>query len=159
MGKVSKRIFRSILAMLGFTACTTTCGDILEPQDMYGPPVGEYGVPHVTFTFKGRVLDKDGKPIPGIKVTPVIEVRAAGESLHTDADGQVEGGVDWMQSWNLERIGIAFEDEDGPENGGSFARDTLHYKDLNVTQVAEGSGWDEGTFHADFEKTLSPKDE
>ena len=158
MGKVTKRFFRGLLAMLGFSACTTTCGDLPGPVDMYGAPVSEYGVPHVAFTYKGRVLDKDGNPIPGIKVTPVIEVRAAGEALHTDANGQVEGGVDWLQSWNLERVGLAFEDEDGPAGGGSFAKDTLYYKDLNVKQVEEGSGWDEGTFHADFEKTLSPED-
>ena len=151
MGKVTKRIFNGLLAMLGFSACTC-----VAPK-MYGTPAAEYGVPHVTFTFKGRVLDKDGNPIPGIKVTPVIEVGAAGEAQHTDTNGQVEGGIPWVQEWDRERIGLAFEDEDGPENGGAFARDTLYYKDLNVTQVKEGSGWDKGTFHADFEKTLSPE--
>ena len=154
MGKVTRRFFRGLLAMLGFSACTSTCG----PAKLYGPPTSEYGVPHVSFTFKGRVLDKDGKPIPGIKVTPLIEVGRAGDPRLTDAEGQVEGGVNWLQEWDLERVGLAFEDEDGPENGGMFAPDTLYYKDLDVKQVKEGSGWDKGTFHADFEKTLSPKD-
>ena len=158
MAKLTKRLIHGILAMLGFTACTTTCGDLPEPVDMYGPPVAEYGVPHVTFTYNGRVLDKNGKPIPGIKVTPIIEEVPMMDQVHTDADGKVEGRMDWVDAWDLERIGFAFEDEDGPENGGAFAPDTLRYKDLNVKQVEEGSGWNEGTFHSDFEKTLSPED-
>ncbi len=158
MGKVTKRVIHGLLAMLGFSACTTTCGDLPGPLDMYGPPVAEYGVPHVEFTFKGRVLDKDGNPIPGIKVSPLIEVGSQG-TLHTDENGEVEGRLGFVQTWDLEKIGIAFEDEDGPENGGSFARDTLRFKDLNVQKVKEGSGWNEGTYHSDFEKTLTPKDE
>ena len=152
MGKVTKRLIHGLLTMLGFSACTC-----VAPK-MYGTPVAEYGTPHVTFTFKGRVLDKDGNPIPGIKVTPIIEVGAASDAQYTDAEGRVEGGIPWVAAWNKEKIGIAFEDEDGPENGGAFARDTLYYKDLNVKQVEEGRGWDEGTFHADFEKTLSPEE-
>ena len=159
MGKLTKRVFHGLLALLGFSACTTTCGDLPEPLDMYGSPVSDYGVPHVTFTYKGTVLDKDGKPIPGIKVTPIIEAGRGGDVQHTDANGQVEGRFGWLETWNKERIGFAFEDEDGEENGGSFARDSLRYKDLSVDQVEEGSGWDEGTFHADFQKVLTPKDE
>ena len=158
MGKVTKRLIHGLLTMLGFSACTSTCGDLPEPLDMYGAPVGEYGVPHVTLTFNGRVLDKDGQPIPGIKVTPLIEDGAAGDVLHTNADGQVEGRFDWLEAWDKERVGFAFADEDGPESGGAFAPDTLRYKDLKVEKVEEGSGWDQGTYHADFEKTLSPEE-
>lgn len=152
MGKVTKRLIHGLLTMMGFSACTC-----VAPK-MYGTPVAEYGTPHVTFTFKGRVLDKDGNPIPGIKVTPIIEVGAAGDAQYTNVEGKVEGGIPWVAAWDKEKIGIAFEDEDGPENGGAFAPDTLYYKDLNVKQVEEGRGWDEGTFHADFEKTLSPEE-
>ena len=67
------KLYRVLLTMLGFAACapqpnpgTTDSTD--NPPDtpvenlsgMYGPPMAEYGVPHVNLVINGAVSDPDG---------------------------------------------------------------------------------------------------
>ena len=125
---------------------------------------------------RGTVTDNDGNPLPGIKVKPLMgwwsddvekywgnsedDPRYYGV-FHTDADGKVEV-ITSLDAWDAENedIRIAFEDEDGPQNGGSFARDTLFRKDLDIQKVSDGDGhWLEGKYQIDFQKKLSPEDE
>ena len=169
------KIYRSLLALLGFTACSTSPWD--EPLNMYGArPAPEYGTPHVNYVIRGTVTDNDGNPLPGIKVKPLMgwwsddvekywgnsedDPRYYGV-FHTDADGKVEV-ITSLDAWDAENedIRIAFEDEDGPQNGGSFARDTLFRKDLDIQKVSDGDGhWLEGKYQIDFQKKLSPEEE
>ena len=128
------------MAMLGF-ASFSSC----EMKKMYGPPPApEYGVPYLELIVNGTVTDPAGNPIPGIRV----EDSYTGISGTTDASGKVVGLA-------LERTGepefdLYFKDPDGPDNGGSFARDTLFYKDMEIRQV------EISTFELNFEKKLHP---
>ncbi|MBO4756643.1 MAG: radical SAM-associated putative lipoprotein [Bacteroidales bacterium] len=165
------KLYRVLLTMLGFAACapqpnpgTTDSTD--NPPDtpvenlsgMYGPPMAEYGVPHVNLVINGAVSDPDGNPIPGIKVS-TWNWLSGQVSKKTDAEGKVEMNTG-LESWDLEQLYIAFQDIDGPENGGTFAADTLHFKDLEVKQIGEAEGgWLDGTYQVDFDHQLKPAED
>ena len=130
----------ALLGFVSFTDCMTQM----------------YGAPYVDLTVKGTVTDQKGNPIPGILVT----IPELGADQKTDASGKVEltttlGGTIQLQGFNL-----VFKDIDGPENGGSFAADTLYNKDMEIKKVSGGHGdWHEGSYEVVFEKKLHPSPE
>ena len=166
---MNHKLYRILLTMLGFAACapqpnpsTTDPADnppdtpVVEHPDMYGPPAAEYGVPHVNLVIGGTVSDPDGNPIPGIKVT-TLDWQSGKVSQKTDAEGKVEMNT---SLWALEQFYIAFQDIDEAENGGTFAADTLYYKDLEIKQIGEAEGgWLVGTYQVDFDHKLKPAED
>jgi putative lipoprotein (rSAM/lipoprotein system) len=130
----------------------------------YGAPVAaEYGTPYVELIVKGKVTDPDGKPIPGIQVRPFYRYDgghdySSGKYLTDDA-GVLEKTL-YETHGTPEALNFAFEDLDGPENGGRFAKDTVYHKDLDIKKVDEGSDhWSEGKFEVIFEKKLRPAED
>ena len=129
---MKNRIYRTLLAMLGFSVASC--------RVMYGSPeILDWGIVNI----KGTVIDSEGNPIPGIQVKDSY----TDISSTTDASGEMEMSVEHV--WNQE-FDLCFEDPDGPENGGTFARDTLFYKDMNIRQVGAR------TFELNFKKKLHP---
>ena len=140
---MTKKIYRTLLAMLGFVSCAPFMKNM-------------YGAPYVDLVVKGTVTDQTGNPVPGIRVT----IPELGPNQKTDASGKVEmkmslGGTQLLHEFNLQ-----FEDIDGPENGGTFATDTLYHKDMEINKVSDGDGsWNEGKYEVNFEKKLRPRED
>lgn len=136
---MKNRIYRALMALLGFASFSCSCAKMYGPQ-----PAPEYGVPYLELmTIKGTVTDPDGNPIPGIRVKDSY----SGASVTTNASGKVELAV---ENAGPVEFDLYFKDPDGMENGGSFAEDTLYFKDMAIRQV------DPGTFELNFEKKLQP---
>lgn len=128
-----KRLIYMLMALVGFGA--VSCEEITEEV------AGEYGVPHVNFSLKARVVDEAGEPIEGIKV------RVDWVEEYTNQDGEISiNGSVFTGSQNR----VRFEDVDGEENGGEFETLTLDITD-KVEQTADGSGsWYDGAFKAEL---------
>lgn len=138
-----KRLIYMLMALMGFgaVACEEVNSDV----------AGEYGVPHVTFSLKARVVDEVGEPIEGIKVS------ANWIEGYTNQDGEINinGSV-----FTGSQYRVTFEDVDGEENGGEFETLTLDITD-QVEQSADGSGsWNDGAFKAELgDVTMKLKEE
>lgn len=138
-----KRLIYMLMALVGFGA--VSCEEITEEV------AGEYGVPHVNFSLKARVVDEAGEPIEGIKV------RVDWVEEYTNQDGEISiNGSVFTGSQNR----VRFEDVDGEENGGEFETLTLDITD-KVEQTADGSGsWYDGAFKAELgDVTMKLKEE
>ena len=145
-----KKLLYMLLALLGISA--TGC-DFMRV---------EYGVPHVHFNLKARVVDEAGKPIEG------IEARV--KSGHNDYDIPFEsrtgvtnylGEIDaHMSIISIIEHDIIFIDPDGEANGGKFESKTVDIGDY-IVQTDEGDGnWDSGSYVAeigDVVMTLEPE--
>lgn len=149
--RYSNRVIAALLAALGFTACDSIGGD--EPV--------EYGTPNATFHFVGQVTDKDGKPIPGIKVTVSYDGQrlykhvGIKDSTMTDAEGRYQ--TETFSNFSADRHQVAFEDVDGAANGGEFLPDTVRAKEMQKKQLKKGSGWYTGDFELTADKQLKQK--
>lgn len=138
-----KRLIYMLMALMGFgaVACEEVNSDV----------AGEYGVPHVTFSLKARVVDEVGEPIEGIKVS------ANWIEGYTNHDGEINinGSV-----FTGSQYRVTFEDVDGEENGGEFETLVLDITD-QVEQTADGSGsWNDGAFKAELgDVTMKLKEE
>lgn len=129
-----------------------------------------YGVPTMDYVLKGRVIDKEGKPVKGMQVILVnqtvdispenmdegnqfVRDYIATSSDTTDAEGSFECH---MKDVPIEVQHVIVRDIDNSKNGG--------YKDqmMEVTftkedQTAEGRGWYVGTRTKDVDITVEKK--
>ncbi len=145
----------SILSLFGFSSC------ILAPT--------MYGSPYVEFAASGKVTDKQGEPIEGIRVA-VREHRYYPNSenviydhnhwydddtLYTDAQGRYQLTRDLVSFSGPDDVTIVFEDIDGPGNGGEFAPATVIPE---ITQTKKGDKkWYGGKFEVSADVSLEKK--
>lgn len=110
IGKVLTRLF----ALFGMTLTCVAC---------YGVPDAEY-MPE--WAASGRVVDPEGEPIEGIKVS------MDGDVCLSNPNGRfyVEGNDPYL----------SFEDVDGKENGGEFKRREIFLYDSNGTYAGSDLG-------------------
>ena len=163
---MKNRIHRAIMGLLGFSAACTPFAKLYgsPPVPEYGAPEPEYGTPYVELVVKGMVTDPDGKPVSGIQVRPFYRYDGGGKDYPggkflTDAAGVLEKTL-YETYGTPEVLNFAFEDLDGPENGGRFAKDTVYNKDLDIKKVDAGSdNWSDGKFEVIFEKKLRPAED
>ena len=129
-----KRLLYILLGLLGFTSC-----------EHFGAV--DYGVPHVSFEVKARVVDEAGKPIQGIEVRTEDGGQFEYNTGFSDYQGYINAvGGFWT---GTEHGNVQFIDIDGEANGGEFETLTVELK--NVTQTEEGSGsWYDGAYTADL---------
>lgn len=131
-------------AVLGFFG--VSCGELVEDNKdimvMYGCPTAEYSV-------KGTVTDEDGHPIKGIIVKSPTSPNF---SSVTSARGEF---IDNQFGSGLPPVYV-FEDPDGPENGGMFARDTTRDADLKL--VRKGTDNSKNPFgHTSYDANVTKK--
>lgn len=138
-----KKLIYLLMTLLGFGA--VSCEQITEEV------AAEYGVPHVNFSLKARVVDEAGEPIEGIKV------RVDWVEEYTNQDGEISIN-DSVYTWSINRV--RFEDVDGEENGGEFETLTLDITD-KVEKTEDGyGGWYDGAYKAELgDVTLTLKTE
>ena len=135
-----KKLLYMLLALLGISA--TGC-DFMRV---------EYGVPHVHFNLKARVVDEAGKPIEGIEA----RVKSGHNNYDTPFENRTGvtnylGEIDAHTSniFNIEHE-IIFVDLDGEANGGKFESKTVDISE-HIVQTDEGDGsWDNGSYVAEI---------
>ena len=145
-----KKLLYMLLALLGISA--TGC-DFMRV---------EYGVPHVHFNLKARVVDEAGKPIEGIEA----RVKQSWGDYNMPFENRTGisnylGEIDahTANAHSMEHI-IVFLDPDGEANGGRFESKTVDISEY-IVQTDEGDGsWDNGSYVAeigDVVMTLEPE--
>ena len=145
-----KKLLYMLLALLGISA--TGC-DVMRV---------EYGVPHVHFNLKARVVDEAGKPIEGIEARVKeswgeYNVPFENRTGVTNYLGEIDAHTSYMHS--MEHT-IVFLDPDGEANGGKFETKEVDIREY-IVQTDEGDGsWDNGSYVAeigDVVMTLEPE--
>ena len=135
-----KKLLYMLLALLGISA--TGC-DFMRV---------EYGVPHVHFNLKARVVDEAGKPIEGIEA----RVKQSWGDYNMPFENRTGisnylGEIDahTANAHSMEHI-IVFVDPDGEANGGKFETKTVDISEY-IVQTDEGDGsWDNGSYVAEI---------
>ena len=130
-----KRLIYILFALLGFGFAS--CEEIGK---------AEYGVPHVSFKLKARVVDEAGKPIQGIEVRTEDDERFEYNTGISDYQGNIDAyGGFWPGAENGR---VQFIDIDGEANGGEY--ETQFVKLTNVEQLEEDDGnWYHGAYRVD----------
>lgn len=137
MGKIIKSSFKKLVAklfqILGISSLMTAfgCGNIpmtvaygTVPVDMYGTPPN-YATSNI-YTLTGSIVDKNSKPIRGIKISVKADDKDdySLESNYSDSNGYYS--LTWRDLIdNDTNFQILVEDEDGEENG-LFANQTFN---------------------------------
>ena len=142
-----KRLIYFLLAILGFGSISS-CSEIDNTDDV----VAEYGCPHTEFKINARVVDSEGNPIKGIKVSVSGDPDFTYEELNslttkTDDKGELTES-EFTGFSSTDPFTMRVEDIDGEANGGEFA-----VKDIELnkyitedSKVEEGSGWYRGRY-------------
>lgn len=117
--------FAMVLALLGLGGC-----EALEETEGLNQKM-MYGAPIVKYSSKGKVIDWDGKPIPGIEVSITGRINEQGQTVYTPLTGSAvysDKGGNWKSEnrhvTNLDAVTIHFKDIDGQDNGGYWAEDS-----------------------------------
>lgn len=138
------RLFRLMLAALGFASVITSCRV-------------EYGCPYGDFQLKGKVTDENDAPVSGIRVAvsasyPNPDIEGPKDTVYTNEKGQYFLLNDIF--YKFDSIHLKFEDVDGPESGGEFQTVEL---DAPILQIKDGKDWYSGTFEARADVTMTKK--
>lgn len=124
-----KKIITKSLSILGFTIPMFGC----DAPEMYGTPWADYEV-------KGKVLDADGDPIKGIKVS-LIEDQYNSQSTQSLENGTFKVSLGTIP---FDKLKLTAQDIDGAENGGEFEEKTLELDFSKVAYTGESDGWYHG---------------
>ena len=145
-----KKLLYMLLALLGISA--TGC-DFMRV---------EYGVPHVHFNLKARVVDEAGKPIEGIEARVKqgwgdYDMPFENRTGVTNYLGEIDAHT--ANAHSMDHT-IVFLDPDGEANGGKFETKEVDIREY-IVQTDEGDGgWDNGSYVAeigDVVMTLEPE--
>ena len=150
------RFCRWALPLLGVTAAIS-CDNVIESPDMYGCPPsgyedmpGMYGTPTVEFSVKGKVMDSEGNPIPGIQISHDY----SGQKVLTSVDGTFDYTSEDF-GFEMETVTLEFTDIDGEESGGDFQYQEVP---VPVQQTEPGDGaWNYGKFEAEGVEIIMTK--
>lgn len=131
-------LFSLLLGLLGLgtTGCIQPC--------MYGSPTANYSV-------KGKVIDENGKPIPGLQIVLAHRYDNTDaviydenywpiDTLQTGTDGIYH--LETQTGFPISKLQVDVHDIDGEANGGTFNDAALVVKDIDYTG-GDGS-WYEG---------------
>lgn len=135
------------VAVLGFFG--VSCGEAIdEDLEILRNARAMYGCPTADYSVKETVTDQDGNPIKGIIIKCLSDPNY---SSVTSASGEF---ID--NHFGTDKPVYVFEDPDGPENGGMFARDTTRGADLYV--VRKGTDNSKNPFgHTSYDATVTKK--
>lgn len=124
-----KKIITKSLSVLGFTIPMFGC----DAPEMYGTPWADYEV-------KGKVLDADGDPIKGIKVS-LIEDQYNSQSTQSLENGTFKVSLGTIP---FDKLKLTAQDIDGAENGGEFEEKTVELDFSKIKYTGESDGWYHG---------------
>ena len=122
MKKLNRSILRKINYCIGFILSLFGLATFSSCMSKYGCPIVEdmYGTPSAEFHISGRVENKLGKSIEGIKVS----VHSQQNPLDTtNTDGSFK--IDLYNHWPEEEISLIASDIDSTQNG-HYKTDTIY---------------------------------
>ncbi|MBQ8047875.1 MAG: radical SAM-associated putative lipoprotein [Prevotella sp.] len=142
---LSNKVLSALLVSMGFASCE----DIIKSED-------EYGTPTVDYHIVGKVTGPEGNPIKGIRVTARGFYDFNGRTqLQTFTDDEGKFATESIRdTWIDDGLRVVFEDVDGDDNGGKFAKDSLFSHELQSKLIEKGSGWFKGKYELTAEKQL-----
>ena len=163
-------VLSAVFSILGFAGCK---GDLVVFEDDTESTDHKekefraaYGTPNCDFKVDVTVVDEKGQPLEGIKVIPAgIENMRSGRTLQdcamlmgkdtltTDSKGKATHTYNIFSS--PEKFKIYFEDLDGDQNGGSFAKDSAEF--IPVRTGERKDSWYSGEFTVSGVKVLKKK--
>lgn len=121
-----KKIITKSLSILGFTIPMFGC----DAPVMYGTPWADYEV-------KGKVLDADGDPIKGIKVS-LIEDQYNSQSTQSLENGTFKVSLGTIP---FDKLKLTAQDIDGAENGGEFEEKTVELDFSKIEYTGDKDAW------------------
>ena len=121
-----KKIITKSLSILGFTIPMFGC----DAPEMYGTPWADYEV-------KGKVLDADGDPIKGIKVS-LIEDQYNSQSTQSLENGSFKVSLGTIP---FDKLKLTAQDIDGAENGGEFEEKTVELDFSKIEYTGDKDAW------------------
>ncbi len=124
-----KKFLSKSLSILGFSIPMFGC----DVPDMYGTPWADYEV-------KGKVLNADGDPIKGIKVS-LIEDQYNSQSTQSLENGEFKVKLGAIP---FDKLQLTAQDIDGTENGGEFEEKTVELDFSKVGFEGDSDGWYHG---------------
>lgn len=137
-----KKIITKSLSILGFTIPMIGC----DAPEMYGTPWADYEV-------KGKVLDADGDPIKGIKVS-LIEDQYNSQSTQSLENGTFKVSLGTIP---FDKLKLTAQDIDGAENGGEFEEKTVELDFSKVEATGDKGAWYSGKFSIEQNIVLEEK--
>jgi putative lipoprotein (rSAM/lipoprotein system) len=144
MLKGANWILVGILSMFGFSGCH---------KERYG--LEEYGTPYATFSFHGKVTDKNESPVKDIK----IEVTEQGASVMNPMLTDKSGGYSMtFSTFPAEDFKVIVSDIDGEANG-SYKNDTIQVTITKDDYYKQGEGnWNRGSAAKEVDVVLKDKE-
>ncbi|NDV95679.1 hypothetical protein D0T84_12250 [Dysgonomonas sp. 521] len=141
---VYSRILSFLLVLLGFSSCSSEGGN-----DCGGRFVAMYGTPSAKFVIDGKVVNKNNKPVSGLKVA-VGHVYLSGDgsnmthyadSINTSTDGAFRVAIyDFPAD---QKFVIRYEGTESPESSFyGVTTDTVRFE--NPTFSGDNNCWYEG---------------
>lgn len=145
-------------------------GKVVERPRPRGEAALMYGVPTMDYVLKGRVIDKEGKPVKGMQVILVnqtvdisptnmdegnqfVRDYITNASDTTDAEGTFECH---MKDVPIETQHVIVRDIDATSNG-IYEDQMMEVNFTKEDQTTEGSGWYVGTRTKDVDITVNKK--
>jgi putative lipoprotein (rSAM/lipoprotein system) len=112
-----------------------------------------YGTPWADYEVKGKVLDADGDPIKGIKVS-LIEDQYNSQSTQSLEDGTFKVSLGTIP---FDKLKLTAQDIDGAENGGEFEEKTVELDFSKVEATGDKGAWYSGKFSLEQDIVLEEK--
>ena len=120
MKKLNRSILRKINYCIGFILSLFGLTTFMSCEYGVPPVTAEYGTPSAEFHISGRVENKLGKSIEGIKVSVYSQQNPLDT---TNTDGSFK--IDLYNHWPEEEISLIASDIDSTQNG-HYKTDTIY---------------------------------
>ena len=120
MKKINRSILRKINYCIGFILSLFGLTTFMSCEYGVPPVTAEYGTPSAEFHISGRVENKLGKSIEGIKVSVYNQQNPLDT---TNSDGSFK--IDIYNYWPEEEISLIASDIDSTQNG-HYKTDTIY---------------------------------
>ena len=120
MKKLNRSILRKINYCIGFILSLFGLTTFMSCEYGVPPVAAEYGTPSAEFHISGRVENKLGKSIEGIKVSVYSQQNPLDT---TNSDGSFK--IDLYNHWPKEEISLIASDIDSTQNG-HYKTDTIY---------------------------------
>lgn len=139
-------VIAGLLSLIGYS-----CSDSALDNDL----ILMYGTPYGTFELKGKVVDRQNRPIPNIQIQVRDSVPSRGwmkcDTVYSDSKGEINMEIRDFPGLTYQ---VVVSDIDDDENGGHFASDTSFINSGQIKYVGGDGAWNRGKATAEVHITL-----
>lgn len=143
MNKLVRMLALSLVAASSFSSCM-----VETPED--GFEAADQERPVANYQIMGKVTDKDGNPVNGIRVIADYntDVIYRADTLYTNKEGEYSK---FMAIPRVDKFRMSFSDIDGSANGGDFKSVSKEVKLIRTEMAAGHFG---GSYVVSFDAVL-----